>query len=124
MEINGNLIINSVLASMRALAEAKSGEKTKRPSWGKEVKVTHLAIPDDVASTLAVLKSERDMGRHLKTYRNVLPSDTRGAIKATPADDPLQQWFLEGLAGINSNSTLLFCCHIWSQIHYIKSSPF
>ncbi|KAJ6818524.1 bZIP transcription factor 39-like [Iris pallida] len=101
VEINGNLIIHSVLASERALAEAKSGENTKRSS-GKEV--TDLAIPGNVALALAAPKSERDMGRHLKTYRNALASDSQGAVKSTPADGPLQQWFREGLAELTGDN--------------------
>ncbi|KAJ6825598.1 bZIP transcription factor 39-like [Iris pallida] len=101
VEINGNLIIHSVLASERAMAEAKSG---KQKSEGKEG--TGLAIPlRSVASAaLAVPESERGLGRHPKAYLNAAErvralGSKPDALKSTPADGPLQQWFREGLAG-------------------------
>ncbi|XP_020273353.1 bZIP transcription factor 39-like [Asparagus officinalis] len=106
VEINGNLIIHSVLASERSMAQAKSREQGKESS-GKEG--TSLVIPGNVASALAVRKGPVDVGRHSERYRNsaerqrALASDSydayRDNMKSTLADGPLQQWFREGLAG-------------------------
>jgi len=106
VEINGNLIIHSVLASERAMAQAKSKGQGKQ-STGKEG--TGWAIPAHVASALVVPKGSTDGGRHSKAFGNsaehprVLASDShetyRDNLKSTMADGPLQQWFREGLAG-------------------------
>lgn len=134
VEINGNLIIHSVLASERAMAQAKSKGPEKQSS-GKEG--TGLAIPAHVASALAVPEGSREVGRHSKACRSsaehprALASDSHNAyideIKSTVPDGPLQQWFREGLAGsygtFNAPSYILFYpCYFYLSCDYITFS--
>ncbi|EHA8586737.1 bZIP transcription factor 39 [Cocos nucifera] len=108
VKINGNLIIHSVLASEKAMAQTKSVDQVRQSS-GKEGKETSLAIPNNVASVLALPKSGREVDRHSNSYRSsaehqrALASDSEDVIgdnsKSIPVDGPLQQWFHEGMAG-------------------------
>ncbi|KAG1370979.1 bZIP transcription factor 39 [Cocos nucifera] len=108
VKINGNLIINSVLASEKAMARTNSRDQVRQSS-GKEGKQMGLAIPDNVALALALSKSGREVDQHSNTYRSsgehqrALASDTedvsRDNSKSIPADGPLHQWFREGMAG-------------------------
>lgn len=123
VEINGNLIIHSVLASERATAHAKSKEQGKR-LLGKEG--TGLTIPAHVASALAVPKGARDVERHSKACRNspehprALASDSHDAyrdnIKSTVLDGPLE-WFHEGLSGIMA-LIYLSLVHLLASFHH------
>ncbi|ONK55381.1 uncharacterized protein A4U43_UnF4170 [Asparagus officinalis] len=106
VEINGNLIIHSVLASERAMAQTKSRGQEKQLSVKEG---TGLMIPVHVASALAIREGAMGVGTHSRAYRNsaeyprALGSGSHDAyrdnIKSTLADGPLQQWFREGLAG-------------------------
>ncbi|XP_010909305.1 bZIP transcription factor 39 [Elaeis guineensis] len=108
VKINGNLIIHSVLASEKAMAQTKSIDQAKQSS-AKEGKETGPAIPNNVASVLALPKSGREVDRHSNSYRSsaehqrALASDSEDLFgdnsKSIPVDGPLQQWFREGIAG-------------------------
>ncbi|XP_072959797.1 bZIP transcription factor 39-like [Typha angustifolia] len=108
VKINGNLIINSVLASERAIAHRASRDQVKQ-SLGKESKETSLAVARYVTSKLAASESEKEVNQHSKPYRSsaerlrALASASEDAyrdhIKSSFADEPLPQWFHEGMAG-------------------------
>ncbi|WOL16387.1 hypothetical protein Cni_G25174 [Canna indica] len=96
VKINGNLIIHSVLASEKAMQQAKA-----RQSSDEESNKTSLAVAGSVISALAISKTEKEADQHSKSYR--IPSDTDDTylnkLKSTSADGPLQQWFREGMTG-------------------------
>ncbi|KAG6507795.1 bZIP transcription factor 39-like [Zingiber officinale] len=94
VKIDGNLIIHSVLAGEKAMAQAK--EKCSV----KESKGTSLAVAGDTMSALAVPNFEREVDRSLpdKRYGN--------NFKETSVDGPVSQWFREGMAGPLLNSGL------------------
>lgn len=89
VKIDGNLIIHSVLAGEKAMAQAK--EKCSI----KESKGTSLAVAGNTMSALAVPKfeSEVDHSRPDNRYGN--------NFKETSVDGPLPQWFREGMAGMS-----------------------
>ncbi|XP_008808577.2 bZIP transcription factor 39-like [Phoenix dactylifera] len=113
VKINGNLIIHSVLASEKAMAQTKSIDQVRQSST-KEGKETGLAIPNNVASVLALPKSGREVDRRSNYYRGsaehqrALASDSEDVFgdnsKSIPVDGPLQQWFREGMTGPNLSS--------------------
>lgn len=95
VEINGNLIIQSVLASERAVTNESLGLNEK--SW---------AIANPMGSSLALSNSNSRGPKgcgNINDNMKALPSGSNGVyrddIKSTLADKYLQQWFLEGLAG-------------------------
>ncbi|XP_009384980.2 bZIP transcription factor 39-like [Musa acuminata AAA Group] len=97
VKINGNLIIHSVLASEKAMQQAK-----ERQSLGKEGKETGLAVAGNSMSALAISKPGKEVDQHSRSYRKASNSDDTyvNNLKATLADDgPMQQWFREGMAG-------------------------
>ncbi|XP_038976336.1 bZIP transcription factor 39-like [Phoenix dactylifera] len=108
VKINGNLIINSVLASEKAMAQTKSRDQVRQSS-SKEGEETGLAIPDNVALALALSRSGREVDQHSNSYRSAgehqraLASDSEDVYgdnsKRIPADGPLHQWFREGMTG-------------------------
>ncbi|XP_020681999.1 bZIP transcription factor 39-like [Dendrobium catenatum] len=108
VEINGNLIINSVLATEKGVAEVKSRDQRKKPS-GNEGIETSLVIAN-LDSRMAL--STRDISGRTKSYgssaehQRSLSSDSEDAVIDTSQDGFLQQWFREGMAGpIFSSST-------------------
>ncbi|URE42546.1 BZIP transcription factor [Musa troglodytarum] len=88
VKIDGNLIIHSVLAGEKAMAQSK-----ERKSSSEESKDTALAIAGDMMSALAVPKSEREADH------SVADDAYANNLKSVSADGPLQQWFREGMAG-------------------------
>ncbi|KAG0497385.1 hypothetical protein HPP92_002076 [Vanilla planifolia] len=104
VKINGNLIINSVLASEKAVSQEKSGNPAVRSS-GKEDAQTGLAVPGNLDSALALANSGKDLSRYSKSHaisaehQRALGSESEDASKDTSLDVPLQKWFREGLAG-------------------------
>lgn len=102
VKINGNLIINSVLASEKAAAEVKSRNQPKQ-IFGTEVLETSLAIARNLPSGLPL--SARDINKHTKSYgssiehQRALAADSEDKYMGTSHDGTLQQWFREGLAG-------------------------
>ncbi|XP_077211503.1 bZIP transcription factor 17-like [Tasmannia lanceolata] len=113
VKIDGNLIIQSVLASEKAVASspamsALKGDKATMPTDTVAGK-TGLAVAGNVASALALSKDGRDEEKHSQLYRSpaeglkALPSGSGDAyennLKSAATDGPLQQWFREGLAG-------------------------
>lgn len=103
VKIDGNLIINSVMASEKAMAShtAHIAENDKRE--------TRLAISKYWDSALAVPDVGISGGLHPYLYRN--PAEQRKALphgsaenlkdhlRSTSSDRKIQQWFREGLAG-------------------------
>ncbi|URD81190.1 BZIP transcription factor [Musa troglodytarum] len=96
VKINGNLIIHSVLASEKAMRQAK-----ERQSPGEEGKETGLAVAGNSMSALAISKPGREVDQHSRSYRKASNSDDSyvNDLKATLADGPMHQWFREGMAG-------------------------
>ncbi|RZS26436.1 hypothetical protein BHM03_00059776 [Ensete ventricosum] len=96
VKINGNLIIHSVLASEKAMQQAK-----ERKSLGKEGKETGLSVARNSMSALAISKPGKEVDQHSRSYRKASNSDDTyvNNLKATLADGPMQQWFREGMAG-------------------------
>ncbi|OWM73097.1 bZIP transcription factor 17 [Punica granatum] len=102
VKIDGNLIIQSVLASEKAKESPEIKNKNDRS--------TDLVMLRNLASALAIPEARRKRAAHSYVYRN--PADRRRAL-APGSDDPLkdhikksvsangkvQQWFREGLAG-------------------------
>ncbi|WMV25549.1 hypothetical protein MTR67_018934 [Solanum verrucosum] len=84
VEIDGNLIIRSVLASEKAMASHGSANKKYREPG--------LTVPGDLAPPI--------LGIHPRLYRSpavrewVLGSEEKENVKAT-----MQQWYLEGVVG-------------------------
>ncbi|KAL0922938.1 hypothetical protein M5K25_006969 [Dendrobium thyrsiflorum] len=108
VEINGNLIINSVLATEKGVAEVKSRDQPKKPSGNDGIE-TSLVIAN-LDSRMAL--STRDISGRTKSYgssaeyQRALASDSEDAVMDTSQDGFLQQWFREGMAGpIFSSST-------------------
>ncbi|KAF6149379.1 hypothetical protein GIB67_016917 [Kingdonia uniflora] len=101
VKIDGNLIINSVLASERAEASKDTKASTSN------ARETGLAIAGHVGPALA--EGGRNVNGHSHSYRN--PSDRLKALspgsrdtykdnsKTSAADGSQQKWFREGLAG-------------------------
>ncbi|PKA67216.1 hypothetical protein AXF42_Ash004708 [Apostasia shenzhenica] len=104
VKINGNLIINSVLASEKAVAQTKTGNPDKDSSREEDAE-TGLGIAGNLASALALSESGLDAGRNSKSYgsstekQRALASDSENGPRDTLQDGPLQQWFREGMAG-------------------------
>lgn len=128
VEINGNLIIHSGLASEKAtMAQTKHKEKTKDLS-GKEE--NGLTASSDHASAVALPKSVVEMCKRSKSckisgeYQRALPSEShnghRESVKSNWDDGPLRQWFREGLTGpILSSGT---CSKVY-QFEISSSTP-
>ncbi|CAH2058579.1 unnamed protein product, partial [Thlaspi arvense] len=101
VKIDGNLIINSILASEKAVASRKASESNERKA--------DLAIPKDYSPALPLPDVGRieDMAKHLyrsKTEKQKALSsgsaDTlKDQIKTKAANGEMQQWFREGVAG-------------------------
>lgn len=101
VEINGNLIINSVLVSEKAVAQVKSRDQPKQPPGNDGIE-TGLVIAN---MDSGVALSTRDIGGRTKSYgssaeyQRALASDSEDAFMDTSQDGFLQQWFREGMAG-------------------------
>lgn len=101
VQIDGNLIIHSVLASEKAMASFGKNDK------GKVIE-TGLAVKGDLVPALVLSEGMND-GRSSHLYRHqterqkaLSSSPTDGFkdnLKSTVADGKVQQWFREGLAG-------------------------
>ncbi|ESQ52813.1 hypothetical protein EUTSA_v10016317mg [Eutrema salsugineum] len=101
VKIDGNLIINSILASEKAVASRKASESNERKA--------DLVIPKDYSPALPLPGVGRieDMAKHLyrsKTEKQKALSsgsaDTlKDQIKTKAANGEMQQWFREGGAG-------------------------
>ncbi|XP_020586165.1 bZIP transcription factor 39-like isoform X2 [Phalaenopsis equestris] len=124
VEINGNLIISSVLASEKAVAQVKSRDQPKHPS-GNDVIGTGLVIAN-LDSGVAL--STKDIGGRTKShgssteYQGALASDAEDACMDNSQDGFLEQWFQEGMAGpIFSSGT---CTEVFQfQISPSSASP-
>ncbi|KAF3555605.1 hypothetical protein F2Q69_00010388 [Brassica cretica] len=103
VKIDGNLIINSILASEKAVASRKASESSERKAADPAVvtKDYHPALP------LPEVGKVEDMAKHLYRSRaekqRALSSgaaDTlKDQIKTKAANGEMQQWFREGVAG-------------------------
>uniref|UniRef100_A0A1J3I877 TGACG-sequence-specific DNA-binding protein TGA-1B n=1 Tax=Noccaea caerulescens TaxID=107243 RepID=A0A1J3I877_NOCCA len=101
VKIDGNLIINSILASEKAVASRKASESNERKA--------DLVIPKDYSPALPIPDAGKmeDMAKHLyrsKTEKQkALSSGSADAlkdqIKTKAANGEMQQWFREGVAG-------------------------
>ncbi|VVB02940.1 unnamed protein product [Arabis nemorensis] len=101
VKIDGNLIINSILASEKAVASRKASESNERKA--------DLVIPKDHSPALPLPDVGRteDMAKHLyrsKTEKQKALSsgsaDTlKDQFKTKAANGEMQQWFREGVAG-------------------------
>ncbi|CAA6661972.1 unnamed protein product [Spirodela intermedia] len=111
VKIDGNLIIQSVLASERAMANSGSAAKSScgQQQSEKERKETSLAIAGTLGLALPVSKSGREMERHAHLYKSIAEYQRARAYAAKdryrddskpgPADAPVKEWFQEGLEG-------------------------
>ncbi|KAI0526979.1 hypothetical protein KFK09_002575 [Dendrobium nobile] len=104
VKINGNLIINSVLASEKAVAQAKFRNQAVNPATNED-KETGFEVPGNLASALALSKSANGINRPSKSHgssaehQRAIASDSEDVSNDKTLDGPLQQWFREGLAG-------------------------
>lgn len=84
VKIDGNLIIQSVLASEKAMASHGSADKNNRE--------TGLAVPGDLAPAIP--------GNHPRLYRgSAVGQRALGTGEKENGKSTMQQWFLEGVAG-------------------------
>ncbi|KAK7322497.1 hypothetical protein VNO77_25878 [Canavalia gladiata] len=102
VKIDGNLIIQSIMASEKAMASQTAEAR-------KDKRETGLAIPKDSDSALAIPEVGRNRGQHPHVYR--VPPEQRKALgsgstkalkdhmKSSAIDGKMQQWFREGIAG-------------------------
>ncbi|XP_043691919.1 bZIP transcription factor 17-like [Telopea speciosissima] len=112
VKIDGNLIIQSVLASEKAMKSSHAASELKdkgTASSAREARVTGLAIASKLPPVLGVSQAGRNAERLPSMYRNL--NDRQRALapssgdtdkdnsKLSTADGSLQQWFREGLAG-------------------------
>ncbi|XWS65285.1 hypothetical protein CRYUN_Cryun05aG0080300 [Craigia yunnanensis] len=101
VKIDGNLIIHSVLASEKAVASHRASQIKN--------KETGLAIPKNFSPALAIPDAIENGEKHSREYINraerqmALSSGSADTLKdhfrSTAADDKMQQWFREGVAG-------------------------
>ncbi|KAJ0258271.1 bZIP transcription factor 17 [Hirschfeldia incana] len=101
VKIDGNLIINSILASEKAVASRKASESNERKADPVVTKDYHPALPSPDVGKI------EDMTKHL--YRSKAEkqralssgaADTlKDQIKTKAANGEMQQWFREGVAG-------------------------
>ncbi|KAG5610897.1 hypothetical protein H5410_022178 [Solanum commersonii] len=105
VEIDRNLIIQSVLASEKAMASHGSADKENRKPG--------LVVPGDLAPSIP--------GIHPRLYRSpavgerVLGSEEKDNVKAT-----IQQWYLEGVAGPLLSSNM--CTEVY-EFNASSSAP-
>ncbi|RID67415.1 hypothetical protein BRARA_D02498 [Brassica rapa] len=97
VKIDGNLIINSILASERALASESNESKAD----GVVPKDRSLALPlpdvgmmEDMAKHLVRTKAEKQ-----KALSSGFADTLKDQIKTKAASGEMQQWFREGVAG-------------------------
>ncbi|CAN6844506.1 unnamed protein product [Brassica oleracea] len=97
VKIDGNLIINSILASEKALAS----ESNERKADGVVPKEHSLALPlpdvgmiEDMAKHLVRTKAEKQ-----KALSSGSADTLKDSIKTKAASGEMQQWFREGVAG-------------------------
>ncbi|MCD9640360.1 hypothetical protein HAX54_025636 [Datura stramonium] len=84
VKIDGNLIIQSVLASEKAMASHGGADKNNRE--------TGLAVPGDLAPAIP--------GSHPRLYRSsAVGQRALGTGEKENAKSTMQQWYLEGVAG-------------------------
>ncbi|KFK42323.1 hypothetical protein AALP_AA2G241100 [Arabis alpina] len=101
VKIDGNLIINSILASEKAVASRKASESNERKA--------DLAIPKDYSPALPLPDVGRteEMAKHLyrskaekqKALSSGSADTLKDHIKTKAANGEMQQWFREGVAG-------------------------
>ncbi|XP_074577702.1 bZIP transcription factor 39-like [Curcuma longa] len=93
VKINGNLIIHSVLASEKAMQQAKARQSS-------QVKETGLAVSGKVLSPFSVAKAGKKVDQQTNSYKTIDSDNTYASnLKSTSADGALQQWFREGMTG-------------------------
>lgn len=109
VQIDGNLIIHSFLASEKAMASRATHDKT-RVSPNNESSQNGLAIADNLAAAVSVSNDGRHVESHPHMYRSssvrhkALNSGSRDrsakdSQKSAATEGSLQKWFREGLAG-------------------------
>lgn len=120
VKIDGNLIIQSVLASERAMANSGSATKSSsgQQQSDKESKETSLAVAGTLGLALPVSKSGREMERHAHLYKSIVEYQRSRAYaskdryrddsKPGPADAPVKEWFQEGLEGMDKLISFFF----------------
>ncbi|CAH8371545.1 unnamed protein product [Eruca vesicaria subsp. sativa] len=101
VKIDGNLIINSILASEKAVASRKASESNESKADGVIPKDNSLALPlpdlgmiEDMAKHLVRSKGEKQ-----KALSSGSADTLRDQIKTKAANGEMQQWFREGVAG-------------------------
>ena len=106
VKIDGNLIINSILASEKALAS----ESNERKADGVVPKEHSLALPlpdvgmiEDMAKHLVRTKAEKQ-----KALSSGSADTLKDSIKTKAASGEMQQWFREGVAGNDEFLMLLY----------------
>ncbi|XP_042472859.1 bZIP transcription factor 39-like [Zingiber officinale] len=93
VEINGNLIIHSVLASEKAMQQAKARHSS-------QVKETGLAVSGKALSPFSVANTGKKVDQQTNSYKTIDSDNTYASnLKSTSADGALQQWFQEGMTG-------------------------
>lgn len=101
VKINGNLIIHSVLASEKAMQQAKARQSS-------QVKETGLAVSGKVLSPFSVANTGKKVDQQTNSYKTIDSDNTYASnLKSTSADGALQQWFQEGMTGEH----ILSSCH-------------
>ncbi|XP_010508785.1 PREDICTED: bZIP transcription factor 17 [Camelina sativa] len=101
VKIDGNLIINSILASEKAVASRKASESNERNA--------DLVIPKDYSPALPLPDVGRteEMAKHLyrskaekqKALSSGSADTLKDQFKTIAANGEMQQWFREGVAG-------------------------
>ncbi|KAJ4904016.1 bZIP transcription factor 17 [Raphanus sativus] len=102
VKIDGNLIINSILASEKAVASRKASESNESSKAdGVIPKERSLALPlpdvgmiEDMAKHLIRTKAEKQ-----KALSSGSADTLNDSIKTKAANGEMQQWFREGVAG-------------------------
>ncbi|XP_055807483.1 bZIP transcription factor 17-like [Solanum dulcamara] len=105
VKIDGNLIIQSVLASEKAMASHRGADRNNRE--------TGLAVPGDLAPAIP--------GSHPRLYRSsAVGQRALGTVEKENAKSTMQQWFLEGVAGPLMSSGM--CTEVF-QFDVSSSAP-
>ncbi|XP_004249119.1 bZIP transcription factor 17 [Solanum lycopersicum] len=105
VKIDGNLIIQSVLASEKAMASHGGSDKNNRE--------TGLAVPGDLAPAIP--------GSHPRLYRSsAVGQRALGTVEKENVQSTMQQWYLEGVAGPLMSSGM--CTEVF-QFDVLSSAP-
>ncbi|KAF8104660.1 hypothetical protein N665_0170s0036 [Sinapis alba] len=101
VKIDGNLIINSILASEKAVASRKASESNERKAdpvitkdYSPALPLTDVGKIEDMAKHLYRSKAEKQ-----RALSSGAADNLKDQIKTKAANGEMQQWFREGVAG-------------------------